>query len=300
MLHSCPTFLRPQEQPHTFSFLPGQWVDLRCPAGLGGYTICSAPAALHAQAPAHEQGSFELAVKRSSHPVAAWVHAAQLGGQVHVRVGGQFVLLPEHLCPRINSTGQHSARLLFIAGGIGRRAAQSEQSWHSWGTSPAGVTPLLSMLRHLTNTLSFNETATLHAPRVRFLYIGETYPCARGTDTAAEWSCWPQLTTCWPAVRTLAQAALLPQLLACRAAWPPGQLAVEVYVTQHEPAAGTDTDSAAQQLEGCLKLGRPSPTELATPADHVFVCGPPSLAEQVVQARAQAKDVGQVHCERWW
>jgi hypothetical protein len=35
---------------------------------VGGYTICSAPSQLH------NEGIFELAVKRSSHPVALWLH----------------------------------------------------------------------------------------------------------------------------------------------------------------------------------------------------------------------------------
>lgn len=51
-------------------FVPGQWVDLavRGIAAVGSYTIVTTPWILQ------QEGRFELAVKRSAHPVAAWLH----------------------------------------------------------------------------------------------------------------------------------------------------------------------------------------------------------------------------------
>lgn len=58
------------------SFLPGQWVDFFIP-GLpvaGGFSFVSTPCQLE------QEGTFELAVKHSTHPPAAWMHE-QVGGQ---------------------------------------------------------------------------------------------------------------------------------------------------------------------------------------------------------------------------
>ncbi|GFH13569.1 oxidoreductase NAD-binding domain-containing protein 1 isoform X2, partial [Haematococcus lacustris] len=66
-------------------------------------------------------GLVELAVKRSQHPVATWLHCQAAVG---LAVGGSCYLEPHLL--RVPTV-----RLLFIAGGI-------------------GITPLLSMMAHVT------------------------------------------------------------------------------------------------------------------------------------------------------
>ncbi|KAF8071156.1 emp24 domain-containing protein [Scenedesmus sp. PABB004] len=126
-----------------FCFEPGQWVDFQAPgvAAVGGYSICSTPAALA------RRGEVELCVKASGHPCAAWVHgAARVGDEVSLRVGGAFVLPPDA-----------AARpCLFVAGGIGitalaamathladRRAAAATQQQHHHHQQQAAPPPLL-------------------------------------------------------------------------------------------------------------------------------------------------------------
>ncbi len=86
-----------------FHFLPGQWLDCHLPdvAVVGGYSICSTPKQLQLSR------TLELAVKRSDHPPALWMHEqAQEGQIIHIRAGGEFVLRDEHL----------KSQLLFISG----------------------------------------------------------------------------------------------------------------------------------------------------------------------------------------
>lgn len=90
-----------------FDFRPGQWVDFVInPMFLvGGFSMISTPSTLP---------SFELAVKRSSHRPAAWVHTiAQPGDEVVVRAGGDFTLD----FGLLKASGKK--KLLMVAGGVG-------------------------------------------------------------------------------------------------------------------------------------------------------------------------------------
>ena len=60
----------PLQPSRPLAFLPGQWVDFFIPhvAAMGGFSFVSTPRQLE------RCGTFELAVKRSSHPAAAWLH----------------------------------------------------------------------------------------------------------------------------------------------------------------------------------------------------------------------------------
>lgn len=90
-----------------FSFKAGNWVDFFIPGmqKVGGYSMCSVPA---------ELPKLRLAVKRSTHPPAAWCHseAASPGAKVELKAGGQFFWDPA----RDGPTTEH---LLLVAGGIG-------------------------------------------------------------------------------------------------------------------------------------------------------------------------------------
>ena len=96
-----------------FSWLAGQWVDfsriIDGEESVAGYSICSAAGS----------GPFELLVRRSRHPVSAWLHTDDRRGcSVLIQGGsGKCVYDPE----------QHD-EIVCLAGGI-------------------GVTPLISMLR---------------------------------------------------------------------------------------------------------------------------------------------------------
>lgn len=133
----------PQE---TFSFLPGQWLDVYVPGiqQAGGFTITSTPSdahrlptpdatgtviqdskltAQHAEIGAVATGSngrypyVELAVQNSpSNPPAAWLWRPTkeiLGREINVRVGGSFVWPPATI-----PVGKIE-KVVFVAGGVG-------------------------------------------------------------------------------------------------------------------------------------------------------------------------------------
>lgn len=133
----------------TFSFLPGQWLDVHIPSipQAGGFTITSTPADAQplpipdptiiqdgTENLSHQQGEFgtesaaaasdgrypyvELAVQQSpSNPAAAWLwrpHKEILGSELRVRVGGSFVWPPPS-----SVRMELIRRIVFMAGGVG-------------------------------------------------------------------------------------------------------------------------------------------------------------------------------------
>jgi len=114
-----------------FRYLPGQWVDLSVEIDgtphTAGYSITTSP--IH-------QGEIELAIKASQrHPLARWVHErARVGDMVRVSQGqGPFVYLPEM-----------SDNVVLIGGGV-------------------GVTPLLSIFRHIRDARLSTQTHLLYS-----------------------------------------------------------------------------------------------------------------------------------------
>jgi len=89
-----------------FSFAVGNWVDVFIEGveKVGGYSMTSTP---------QELPTLRLAVKRSKHPPAAWVHSedATVGATVQVKAGGRFGWTPD--------TAPQMRHLLLVAGGIG-------------------------------------------------------------------------------------------------------------------------------------------------------------------------------------
>jgi len=84
-----------------FTYKSGQWVDFIIPhvERVGEYSCISSPniELTHTLATSLEMSSlpcFDLAIKRSSHPSAAWVHSekCQPEVEVEVRVGGDYSL----------------------------------------------------------------------------------------------------------------------------------------------------------------------------------------------------------------
>jgi ferredoxin-NADP reductase len=74
------------EVPSLSTFEPGQWLDFVAPPHkwVGGFSIASCPKKLP---------KIDIAVKRSSHPPAAWVHQhSAMETSVEVRVGGSCIL----------------------------------------------------------------------------------------------------------------------------------------------------------------------------------------------------------------
>jgi hypothetical protein len=153
-------------------FIPGVEV-------VGGFSFVSAPImSLNANASAVNAlhlaplDSFDLAVKQSRHPPAAWIHSKQcaVGAHVQVRVGGKFTL---GNCNIIAPSGEFSDRystLTLIAGGV-------------------GINPLFSMLLALADKAAANmmqrvtETAGARSKRAGDIpSIFLAYSCRNSSD----------------------------------------------------------------------------------------------------------------------
>lgn len=120
-------------------FMPGQWVDFHIPGveTIGGFSICSTPSLLE------KELKLELAVKRSKHPPAAWVHQkAAAGVQVQIEIGGTFAYDPEG--------AQQKNPALFLVGGV-------------------GCTPIVSMVRQRMETQLAEQQKLDHSDSARFL-----------------------------------------------------------------------------------------------------------------------------------
>jgi len=135
-----------------FRYLPGQWVDLSVEIDgtphTAGYSITTSP--IH-------QGEIELAIKASQrHPLARWVHErARVGDMVRVSQGqGPFVYLPEM-----------SDNVVLIGGGV-------------------GVTPLLSIFRHIRDARLSTQTHLLYSvsDSREILFRDELEAAARSQD----------------------------------------------------------------------------------------------------------------------
>ena len=105
--------------------------------------------------------SFDLAVRRSRHPPAAWIHSAECkpGVIVTVRVGGTFTLVNCSIATSVNFSGRYS-KLLMIAGGV-------------------GINPLYSMLLGLAE-LAASNTTSLSRSMIPSIFLA--YSCRKSSD----------------------------------------------------------------------------------------------------------------------
>ncbi len=264
-------------------FKPGQWVDFYAPkvAAVGGYSITSTPQHLAAQ------GTIELAVKRSSHCVATWLHTeCRVGDKVHVAVGGRFFL----------NESQARRPLLMAAGGI-------------------GITPLISMIASAAEDQACPEEHP--APGITQEMSPGT-ACvlpARQTGAASADAARPRIHLMFSASSS-SEFSLLHRVLELQAKHP-DVITVDLFSTQ----AAWPAEAAG--LERCSKhAGRITPGHLSmaikqlrqgcgasqqqrgdADADgpQVFACGPPGFAEFITsQAVACGLPEACVHVEKWW
>jgi len=129
-----------------FSFLAGQWVDLEIPVApgeeefpIGGYSLASPDASCSKNKSLSKLfsfpylPSFELGIKKArKHPTTNHLHSTlQVGDRVNVKVGGTAFSEPLGLIiNRLKARGVNREHVLMIAGGV-------------------GITPLYSMMLSL-------------------------------------------------------------------------------------------------------------------------------------------------------
>ncbi len=148
--------LSPAIGANSFTFLPGQWLDVHVPTvdKPGGFTITSPPSLL---ASTIQHPYFELAIQRSpTNPPADWLWKPEkeiLGSELQVRVGGSFVWPPKFY-------GEAIKRVVFVAGGV-------------------GINPLMSILSHLSH-LSKRGSLPFE---IKFLYSLRDLGGERSGDT---------------------------------------------------------------------------------------------------------------------
>lgn len=127
------------------SFLAGQWVDFVVPphTWTGGFSIASSP---------KDVPNMTLAIKKSNHPPAAWIHEeSKVDQEVHVQVGGTCVLPPMTSSSPVDEFLSSPARI-FCAGGI-------------------GISPILSQYREFLSQRSrFVTSKSGPGPAAKLLY----------------------------------------------------------------------------------------------------------------------------------
>lgn len=169
-----------EEKDAELAFRAGQWLDCKLPGvdALGGFSICSTPAAFRSER------RLELAVKKSAHPPAAWLHSAHVLGQtIEVRAGGDFVYEPEG--------DHHRSSALFVCGGIGVNPLLSmvRERFERAAALPAAAHTTLLMSAKSPAELVFRreleELARAHAGRLRLGFFVTQQPPEAG-DAAVQ------------------------------------------------------------------------------------------------------------------
>lgn len=123
-----------------FNFLPGQWVDFYIPEidEVTGYSMISSPLDLPV---------VKLAVQLSDSPAAIFVHEQlRESNMVFIRTGGDVIW---------DASSESVENALLLAGGI-------------------GVTPFMSMVRHLAFADSKRKAFLLHSSRSSSSLVSET------------------------------------------------------------------------------------------------------------------------------
>jgi NAD(P)H-flavin reductase len=291
-----------------FQYEAGQWVDFIIPGVsiVGGYSFISSPFV-------HEgirvdnavPPCFDLAVKKSTHAPAAWVHSQQCSEntQVSIKVGGKYslgILGNRHYVGSFadSDSGEHDEavradQVLFIAGGV-------------------GINPLYSMLLEMSiiHRISSPAQSESALPPTRYSALATPFSSPH-VSCVLLWS-----------VRSLADAAfLLPQLTQlAQVASDSNRLQVVITVTGDLDGGSEELSSLQQLLTSSnieIRQGRMDTDMLCSVLDKwdtsggmevrrsAFVCGPPIMTSAVVDMLSSQHHVlnfndENVHTEKWW
>jgi hypothetical protein len=316
----------PAHAERSFSYEAGQWCDFAAPgvATVGGFSFVSAPrvsplAAVAARdllpppaAAAAAAPSVSLAVRRSAHAPAAWVHAAAApGAVVRLRAGGRFTPSSCGLLAAVQAPGAPLPppraglrHVVLVAGGV-------------------GINPLCSILLALSQWYT-GDAAVPAPPAISLLYA------ARSAGSAALLPPLQSLASSGAYRPGGASAASLfsLQLFLSRQAAPgsvdagggggatqvawgrrlaAADIAAELDRVRRAPAGGGGgggCGAAAAARRTRDASGETAAAELAAARAGVavLVCGPPAMTDDVVRACVAelALEPQQVHTERWW
>lgn len=278
-----------------FNYQPGQWVDLLVPGRsdlpVGGYSFVSCPSIsrpeISSAANVPSLPRAELAIKRSRHVTASWLHEhARVGTPLRVRVGGGF-----HT-PFLAAMASHAhdapLHLLLLAGGV-------------------GINPLYSMT--LAALGQYNQSSAATPVLVSLLYSARTEEALlfkrelQALTSASHGSLNLYMTlTRGDATPTGGSAPASSGVGTASVDWVPGPLLHRGRVTAERIA------SAVARV--------PSPAYRTV----AFVCGPPAMSDDLVGLIKSGTWVGtagrhgaeddaaekqkpvqlEVHREKWW
>lgn len=296
-----------------FRYEAGQWVDFIIPGvpTVGGYSFVSSPM-MHERLLVDNPSIpfFDLAVKKSTHAPAAWVHSSHCAVNAHVdiKVGGRYNLGQlghRQYYSAYSDDDAATNKVLFVAGGV-------------------GINPLYSMLLEMSCVHSISPQMTSFSPS-----LPRTPPPSSSSLSAPFSSPYISCLLVW-SVRSLQDAAfLLPQLsqLAYDAS-DSGQLQVILTVTggedevadqslRHKLLASKNIKIRYGRIDTTMLSDSLAECDMITSADRVlssdgiaasprisaFVCGPPLMTTAVVdmlRSRDLRFDDSNIHTEKWW
>ncbi|KAL7794999.1 hypothetical protein V8C37DRAFT_375193 [Trichoderma ceciliae] len=253
-------------------FLPGQWLDTYMPdvSKAGGFTITSAPsAALTGPSP-----YLELAVQESpENEPAAWLWRPVgeiLGKTLRVRVGGRFVF---PLSGESDDDGDGDGD---GSGDVASASAASAPKKMVLVAGGVGVNPLMSMLSFMA------EGKGKDAVDVSFLYASKL-----------------------PQSGSLSDILFLDRITRIF-----GQGRVKGEVKLYVTAAGNTLSQETRDVNGAQAEIHPrrlgvADVKAAIGAEDregtmVYVCGPRTMTDELVEQLAAIIDSRRVLTERWW
>ncbi|KAF3393068.1 hypothetical protein DPV78_010029 [Talaromyces pinophilus] len=306
----------------TFSFLPGQWLDVHIPSipQAGGFTITSTPADAQplpipdptiiqdgTENLSHQQGEFgtesaaaasdgrypyvELAVQQSpSNLAAAWLwrpHKEILGSELRVRVGGSFVWPPPS-----SVRMELIRRIVFMAGGV-------------------GINPLISILSHLTEEQTPNpafplpEKSPNHPLHIRFLYSTQIpAPSIPDEKTLEQILFLSRLRNIVQRTRTVtkrpANIKLDLDLFLTNLSSPAAATQASEILNKVTDGSNVSNDSPLIRVHG-QRINKDDLDANSQQEDTVYyICGPPPMTDEFVQYLEPIVGKERVLYEKWW
>jgi ferredoxin-NADP reductase len=273
------------------AFQPGQWVDFHVPDStlIGGYSICSTPRTLM------EDGVIELAVKRSTHPPAAWVHAsAKPGVDVQMQVGGSFVydaeearrqgLLPvETKEDATTSAGADPAAAAAAASAAAPPLTPPDSAPALFVVGGVGITPMISMAHYRAERVS--ATANKDSSSAPVSDASSTFIFSAREENE------------------LVFRAELESIAAAAPATAPFRLYLSTTAGTGGKHAEGEWKLAPELNAGRVPLAllRAELERVANAKGHCYLCGPPQMVDELLPiVQKHIQDSRRVHFERWW